>query len=96
MMKPLRGWWSLGPDSPEPIMILPSPGDTVIQSPQDRRCVPNPRRPVADVIRHHVTLELESLDRVYLNVYQPELQTPAPCSTSSATTMGRGLCHPTR
>jgi hypothetical protein len=23
-----------------------------------------------------VTLELESLDRVYLNVYQPELQTP--------------------
>jgi hypothetical protein len=57
-------------------MILPGPGDPVIQTPQGRRCVPNPRRPVADVIRHHVTLELESLDRVYLNVYQPELQTP--------------------
>ena len=32
-------------------------------------------RTVAEVIDHHVTLELESLDRVYLNVYQPELQT---------------------
>jgi hypothetical protein len=31
---------------------------------------------VADVIDQHVTLELESLDRVYLNVYQPKLQTP--------------------
>jgi hypothetical protein len=33
-------------------------------------------RTVADVMEHHVTLELESLDRVYLNVYQPKLQTP--------------------
>ena len=33
-------------------------------------------RTVAQVIDNHVTLELESLDRVYLNVYQPELQTP--------------------
>jgi hypothetical protein len=31
---------------------------------------------VAQVIDQHVTLELESLDRVYLNVYQPQLQTP--------------------
>lgn len=31
---------------------------------------------VADVVDQHVTLELESLDRVYLNVYQPKLQTP--------------------
>lgn len=31
---------------------------------------------VAEVIDRHVTLELESLDRVYLNVYQPKLQTP--------------------
>jgi hypothetical protein len=30
---------------------------------------------VADVIDQHVTLELECLDRVYLNVYQPQLQT---------------------
>jgi hypothetical protein len=33
-------------------------------------------RTVADVIDQYVTLELESLDRVYLNVYQPKLQTP--------------------
>lgn len=33
-------------------------------------------RTVAQVIDEHVTLELESLDRVYLNVYQPRLQTP--------------------
>ena len=32
--------------------------------------------PVADVIDSHVILELESLDRVYLNIYQPKLQTP--------------------
>jgi hypothetical protein len=31
---------------------------------------------VADVIDQHVTLELECLDRVYLNVYQPKLQYP--------------------
>ena len=30
---------------------------------------------VADVIDRHVTFELESLDRMYLNVYQPLLQT---------------------
>src|SRR5579885_2693011 len=30
-------------------------------------------RTVAEVIDHQVTLELESLDRVYLNVYQPQL-----------------------
>ena len=30
---------------------------------------------VADVIDRHVTFELESLDRMYLNVYQPMLQT---------------------
>ena len=31
-------------------------------------------RTVADVIREHVTLELECIDRMYLNVYQPDLQ----------------------
>src|ERR1700734_2387628 len=29
---------------------------------------------VADVIRSHVTLEVEGIDRMYLNVYQPGLQ----------------------
>lgn len=32
-------------------------------------------RSVADVIGRHVTLEVEGIDRMYLNVYQPRLQT---------------------
>src|SRR5450432_715869 len=32
-------------------------------------------RNVADVIQNHVTLEVEGIDRMYLNVYQPKLQT---------------------
>ena len=32
-------------------------------------------RSVAEVIQHHVTLEVEGIDRMYLNVYQPRLQT---------------------
>jgi hypothetical protein len=31
-------------------------------------------RTVADVLRDHVTLEVESIDRMYLNVYVPKLQ----------------------
>src|SRR4029450_10195268 len=32
-------------------------------------------RSVADVLGQHVTLEVEGIDRMYLNVYQPKLQT---------------------
>jgi hypothetical protein len=32
-------------------------------------------RSVAEVIHQHVTLEVEGIDRMYLNVYQPRLQT---------------------
>src|SRR3954452_25597120 len=32
-------------------------------------------RSVADVLNEHVTLEVEGIDRMYLNVYQPHLQT---------------------
>lgn len=31
-------------------------------------------RTAAEVLRHHVTLEVEGIDRMYLNVYQPRLQ----------------------
>src|ERR1043165_1396031 len=31
-------------------------------------------RSVADVVRQHVTLEVECIDRMYLNVYVPALQ----------------------
>jgi hypothetical protein len=34
-------------------------------------------RTVADVLRDHVVLEVECVDRLYLNVYQPRLQYPA-------------------
>lgn len=34
----------------------------------------NLSRNVAQIIREHVTLEVESIDRLYLNVYQPQLQ----------------------
>jgi hypothetical protein len=30
---------------------------------------------VADILRNHVVLEVEGIDRMYLNVYQPKLQT---------------------
>jgi hypothetical protein len=33
-------------------------------------------RSVADVLSRHVTFEIESIDRMYLNVYQPRLQHP--------------------
>src|SRR5712691_1282684 len=32
-------------------------------------------RSIADVLNEHVTLEVEGIDRMYLNVYQPRLQT---------------------
>jgi hypothetical protein len=34
-------------------------------------------RTVAEVLAEHVTLELEGIDRLYLNVYVPRLQSPA-------------------
>ena len=37
-------------------------------------------RSVAEVIKKHVTLEAEGIDRMYLNVYQPKLQTERPAA----------------
>jgi hypothetical protein len=34
-----------------------------------------PPRSAGDVLKDHVTLEIEGIDRMYLNVYQPRLQT---------------------
>ena len=31
-------------------------------------------RPVGEILREHVTLEVEGIDRMYLNVYVPALQ----------------------
>ena len=32
---------------------------------------------LAGILRSHVTLEVEGIDRMYLNVYMPRLQSPA-------------------
>lgn len=37
-------------------------------------------RTAADVLTNHVTLEVESIDRMYLNLYVPILQAPAGCA----------------
>ena len=33
------------------------------------------RKSVAEILDHHVTFELEAIDRMYLNAYVPSLQT---------------------
>ena len=33
------------------------------------------RKNVAEILTHHVTFELEAIDRMYLNAYVPSLQT---------------------
>ena len=43
---------------------------------------------VPEVIRQHVILEVESTDRMYLNVYQPELQSE--CGVASFLRFHRG------
>ena len=35
------------------------------------------RKSVAEVLDHHITFELEAIDRMYLNAYIPSLQTGA-------------------
>ena len=47
------------------------------------------RESVAELVRDHVTLELEGIDRMYLNVYVPSLQTGRLVSS------GRELDNPT-
>ena len=39
------------------------------------KVIPTAPRSVAEVLRDHVVLELEGIDRMYLNVYVPRLQT---------------------
>ena len=46
-------------------------------------------RTVADVLSDHVTLEVEGIDRMYLNVYQPQLQTDRGWPRSSASIAAR-------
>ena len=47
-------------------------------------------RTVADVLTDHVVLEVECIDRLYLNVYQPRLQYPAGVAGFSSVTVVPG------
>src|SRR5262245_43588071 len=51
-------------------------------------------RTVADVIREHVSLERECLDRMYLNVYQPSLQPERDVFRSCAITAAQEPSRP--
>jgi len=43
-------------------------------------------RSVADVLDDHVVFEVESIDRMYLNVWQPRLAYGGGCRASSSAT----------
>ena len=47
-------------------------------------------RCVADVLRDHVVLELEAIDRMYLNVYVPHLQTVGAVVIATVHNISRG------
>lgn len=48
-------------------------------------------RSVAEILSEHVTLELEGIDRMYLNVFVPRLQREAGWRRFSAFTADTGL-----
>jgi hypothetical protein len=52
-------------------------------------------RSVAEVLAEHVTLEVEGIDRMYLNVYVPALQRQGESPAFSAFTAATSL-HPAR
>jgi hypothetical protein len=47
-------------------------------------------RSAADVLAGHVLFEIEAIDRMYLNLYQPRLQHGAGIPRSSSGTGGTG------
>ena len=48
-------------------------------------------RNVADVLKEHVTLEVEGIDRMYMNVYVPQLQREE--GVASFFQIGRASCR---
>jgi hypothetical protein len=68
MLRPLRGRLMLGP------MQRPASSwrSTIIDLPaKEESMTPN----IADIIRHHVALDVRCIDRLYLHAYMPKLQT---------------------
>jgi hypothetical protein len=72
------GGLRLGKETDESVSLLAAQGWQLI--PKDRS-PPEPEmsiaRSVAEILREHVRLELEGIDRMYLNVYVPRLQREA-------------------
>ncbi len=56
-------------------MYLTASGRLAINGPTTNEVFMSIPRTVAAVLKNHVTLEVESIDRMYLNVYVPTLQT---------------------
>jgi hypothetical protein len=48
-------------------------------------------RSVAEVLREHVTLEIDGIDRMYLNVYVPALQRAGGVASFSGSISDAGL-----
>ena len=53
-------------------------------------------RTVAEVLREHVTLEVECIDRMYLNGYVPGLQYESGVASSVRQPSRRGPAHASR
>src|SRR5439155_5732581 len=54
---------------------LTASGQLAMNGPATNEALMSLPRTVAAVLKNHVTLEVESIDRMYLNVYVPLLQT---------------------
>src|SRR5438874_5795959 len=60
-----------------PTPYRPRCGRLAPKSPQQPEATMSVAQSVATILQEKVTLDIESIDRMYLNVYVPQLQTPA-------------------
>src|SRR5947209_5168707 len=60
-----------------PTPYRPRCGRLARRSPQQPEATMSVTQSVATILQEKVTLDIESIDRMYLNVYVPQLQTPA-------------------
>src|SRR5215831_10901993 len=61
-------------DADEPLPFMTALRSVGLAAPCDQNPLMSLPKTVAAVLRHHVTLEVEGIDRMYLNVYVPKLQ----------------------
>jgi len=69
-----RRWGELAPQGR---IVLTASGRVAMNGPTTNEALMSLPRTVTDVLKNHVTLEVESIDRMYLNVYVRGLQTDA-------------------